>query len=528
VVVGFYEDTSKYYDGLIETLASGSWTPLDAPEPSNAGTDALGTQQGALNALACTSTSTCTAAGTYGNVAKANEGLLDTLASGSWASAEAPEPSAQPSDPYVRIEAMSCPSSSSCVAAGTYVDGDDEQWGVLETMSSGSVQTARAPAPSGAGTDGTATQRALLDAVSCWAVGSCIAVGTYVNSAGDQVGLIETLAGALACASDGGCEVGASYLDSGPTTEGVLDSVLPPAPSVSGVSPSSGSTAGGTSVTVSGSWFFPGASATFESVPGSVTYQSATGLEVTSPAGSGAVDIQVSTAGGTSPAVVADQFDYLPGSPGTLSLAAPPELYWAIDLDGYDQWASASASPLSGCAPGSGGIATSCAGGSEPVLEVADDTGSGDGWAIEGCFAGASGLPAGSVLDFDGSGSAVGSSTNSPLASFPFAAATPGTVCDDGSNCALANPPSSCSHGGSGPGSCPADPVQLAGSAQVELYAAAAGAGEGDLCLATGAATAPGCTGTSPSACFDLGLPASARGDSYATATVTLTLASGP
>jgi hypothetical protein len=33
--VGYYDDTSGIYQGLIETLSGGTWTPTDAPLPAN-------------------------------------------------------------------------------------------------------------------------------------------------------------------------------------------------------------------------------------------------------------------------------------------------------------------------------------------------------------------------------------------------------------------------------------------------------------------------------------------------------------
>jgi hypothetical protein len=156
---------------------------------------------------------------------------------------------------------------------------------------------------------------------------------------------------------------------------------------------------------------------------------------------------------------------------------------------------------------------------------VLDDTGSGDGWAVDAYLSGSSGLPSGSVLDFDGVGSAtLGTTTDSSLYSFPFAAVTPSTVCDNESSCVLATPASNCA----ATSGCPVDPVQLSGAGQVDLYSAAAGSGEGDLCLASGTASAPDCAGTTPTVFFDLGVPASARLGSYATASIVLTLASGP
>ncbi len=86
-------------------------------------------------------------------------------------------------------------------------------------------------------------------------------------------------------------------------------------PTVTKVSPASGSTAGGTAVTITGTGFTAGASVDFGSghAATSVTYLSATKLTAVSPphaATSGYVNVTVTTVGGTSASVAADHFAY--------------------------------------------------------------------------------------------------------------------------------------------------------------------------------------------------------------------------
>jgi outer membrane protein assembly factor BamB len=81
-------------------------------------------------------------------------------------------------------------------------------------------------------------------------------------------------------------------------------------PVVGGVSPSSGPVAGGTSVTISGNNFSGATGVSFGSAAAAFTINSATQITATSPAGSGTVDVRVTTGAGTSPAVAADQFTY--------------------------------------------------------------------------------------------------------------------------------------------------------------------------------------------------------------------------
>jgi hypothetical protein len=84
-------------------------------------------------------------------------------------------------------------------------------------------------------------------------------------------------------------------------------------PTVTGISPASGTTAGGTSVTITGYGFNSVTGVDFGSgnlgtIVGSPTYNSIT---VTSPAGTGTVDVTVVTASATSATSPADQFTYM-------------------------------------------------------------------------------------------------------------------------------------------------------------------------------------------------------------------------
>jgi hypothetical protein len=93
-------------------------------------------------------------------------------------------------------------------------------------------------------------------------------------------------------------------------------------PSVSSLSPSSGSTHGGTAVTITGAGFGAGASVSFGSSPASsVTVSSPSSITATSPAGSGTVNVTVTTSSGTSTTTAADLFTYV--VPAVTPLAAP-------------------------------------------------------------------------------------------------------------------------------------------------------------------------------------------------------------
>jgi hypothetical protein len=85
-----------------------------------------------------------------------------------------------------------------------------------------------------------------------------------------------------------------------------------PQPVVSGVGPGSGTHLGGTSVTISGSYFTGSTSVKFGGAPATFTVGSDTSITVTAPAGTTGttVDITVSTPGGTSTVLSVDRFTY--------------------------------------------------------------------------------------------------------------------------------------------------------------------------------------------------------------------------
>ena len=86
-----------------------------------------------------------------------------------------------------------------------------------------------------------------------------------------------------------------------------------PAPTVTSLSPTSGPTAGGTIVTITGTNFTGATAVTFGATAAtSFTVNSTTQITATSPAGTGTVNVTVTTPGGTSATGPADQFTYIP------------------------------------------------------------------------------------------------------------------------------------------------------------------------------------------------------------------------
>ena len=83
-------------------------------------------------------------------------------------------------------------------------------------------------------------------------------------------------------------------------------------PAVSKLSVTTGPQAGGTAVTITGTGFVAGSTTVlFGAVPATIVTLSATSIKVTSPPGTGVVDVTVTTPGGTSAGVPGDRFTYV-------------------------------------------------------------------------------------------------------------------------------------------------------------------------------------------------------------------------
>jgi hypothetical protein len=240
VAVGDYYDGNGDQQGLVDTQSDGAWTSLQAPLPVNAGTD----PQALLFAITCPSTGTCVAVGWYDDANGDQHGLIETWAGGAWTSEEAPLPADAFASPDAGLDAVSCPATGSCVAAGAFAaTGDDEQ-PLIETLATGSWTALQAPLPTNSlATEGFSFPE--FNAVSCPAVASCVAVGQYTDTGDNPEGLIETWSGAawtpteaplsaggsspslnaVSCPAPGQCLAIGAYADSGNDQQGLIETL---------------------------------------------------------------------------------------------------------------------------------------------------------------------------------------------------------------------------------------------------------------------------------------------------------------
>ncbi len=133
----------------------------------------------------------------------------------------------------------------------------------------------------------------------------------------------------VALSSDGSAAlVGATRNDTAASDAGAAYLFLTAAaPTITGISPTGGTTAGGTSVTITGTAFTGATAVKFGATnAASYTVNSATQITAVSPAGSaGTVDITVTTSAGTSATGAADRFTYSTPTPTPTPTPAPAD-----------------------------------------------------------------------------------------------------------------------------------------------------------------------------------------------------------
>jgi hypothetical protein len=246
VAVGYYDDTSGSIHAMIDTLSADTWTATAVPV---SGLNPVAASQVVLHQVSCPVTGSCAATGAYVDTSGHRQGLLASLASGTWTVTTAPTFSLNPgpwTNPAPTFTSLSCPAAGSCFAVGFYLAVPDKQDGLIATLANGTWSDTTAPVnglnpPPGA----NAVDIVGLNAVSCPAAGSCVAVGVYQDTSNNRDGFTETLSGGawspatipmtglvpaglfvnsftgISCPSAGSCAATGTYQDaSGPTASG--------------------------------------------------------------------------------------------------------------------------------------------------------------------------------------------------------------------------------------------------------------------------------------------------------------------
>jgi hypothetical protein len=165
---------------LVDSYAGGSWTASNPPVPSNV--DAYG-EIGWLNAVDCPTAANCYAFGEY-IAGSQYQGLVESLVGGTWSPAEAAVP--DPGEGEFQAFEATCLGLGSCVAVSVGYNGEP----FIVALAGTTVETISSSLPSGSS---TSAQQANFGSVACSSAGTCLAAGSYEDSAEDLEGLIQTL-----------------------------------------------------------------------------------------------------------------------------------------------------------------------------------------------------------------------------------------------------------------------------------------------------------------------------------------------
>ena len=167
IAVGAYIDSSGTFHAFAERWDGTTWSIQSIPEPP-------GAQSTFLNAVSCSSASSCTAVGNFTDSSGVGVTLAERWNGTTWAVQSTPNPSGAQSSGF---SGVSCTSSTACIAVGLSTLGTlAEQWnGTAWTIQS-------TPSPG---------QSPSLLSVSCTSSSACIASGNYTDSSGAGVTLAE-------------------------------------------------------------------------------------------------------------------------------------------------------------------------------------------------------------------------------------------------------------------------------------------------------------------------------------------------
>ncbi len=283
---------------LVETWDGSAWTITPSPNASS--------YENSLNGVSCTSSTSCVAVGSYDEAGQSVQTLIETWDGTAWSITSSPN--ASTSDNY--LSGVSCTSSTRCVAAGRLQAVGGSEAGTLVETWDGSAWTIT-PSPN------TGVGGISLSGLSCTSSTSCVAVGSYDKGSKHKVRdrtLIESWDGTawtitpspnaphgyvkdVSCASATSCM--AAGFQGVPTAYKTLTMTGPaePPPTITSFKPNSGKV--GTKVTVAGRSLFGAISVTFNGVGAVITKDTANKIKAKVPNGATTGYIQVTTGWGT-------------------------------------------------------------------------------------------------------------------------------------------------------------------------------------------------------------------------------------
>ncbi|MHB8288728.1 MAG: hypothetical protein ACYDEY_05745, partial [Acidimicrobiales bacterium] len=180
VAVGYYYTASGAQVTLAESFNGTSWTLTPTPNPASS----LSAQ---LASVSCTTTTFCAAVGYYYSPSASAWGSFTEVFNGStWSVVAVPSPPAPATSPL--LQAVSCATTTSCVAVGYYNTSTGPAHTFAETFNGTTWTLSSSPNPAASSSDE-------LLGISCTSTSSCIAVGWYYAGQADQTLVVAYKAG---------------------------------------------------------------------------------------------------------------------------------------------------------------------------------------------------------------------------------------------------------------------------------------------------------------------------------------------
>src|SRR5690349_15286200 len=166
--------------GLPAALGAGHHQALPVRPPAS-GRVAQSTE---LFTTSCVAVGSCTAGGSFGGAGQPLEPMVAVQSDGRWSHGIPLQlPANAAAQPYAQVSGLACHSAGNCVAVGNYQYGrSGSVQAFIAIESRGRWARAFTPRPPA---NAASPSSAQLQAVTCTSNGSCDAVGTYQDSAGN-------------------------------------------------------------------------------------------------------------------------------------------------------------------------------------------------------------------------------------------------------------------------------------------------------------------------------------------------------
>jgi Bacterial Ig-like domain (group 3) len=177
--IGSYTDAAMHNQAFLVTARDGTWGT--AQEIANA----------ALNAVSCPAIGDCAVVGSYADAAGHQQAFVMTQKNGAW-QPEQELAGALNTGGNAAADSIACPAVGDCAAGGSYADAAGHRQAFLVIERDGAWQPARETAAA-LNTGGSAA----VAAVSCPSVSSCAAAGNYTGTGSATAGQVFVVTGAI-------------------------------------------------------------------------------------------------------------------------------------------------------------------------------------------------------------------------------------------------------------------------------------------------------------------------------------------